>query len=88
MMRVLFVNDYLGYQSKDPFADLVDVFDTSESIMKNLELKQFMVYRNGGCWQSIMKDGEIKHIHISEGRESQYDNNCYDLKYRLISGNR
>ena len=86
-MRVLFLNDCNMFEGQNPLADLVDVFDTSELIMKTLEKSQIGVYRRGGVWREIMTDGNIKYNHISAGRKSDYTKDDYDLEYELISGN-
>ena len=75
------------FEAANPIADLVDVFDTSELIMKKLEKTQRGVGRMGGKWRDIMSDGNIKFNHLSKGRKSDYQEDEYDLEYRLISGN-
>ena len=86
-MRVLFTDDCNMFEGRNPIADLVDVFDTSELIMKTLEKAQRGVRRMGGKWHEIMSDGNIKFNHLSNGRKSDYKEDEYDLEYRVISGN-
>lgn len=86
-MRVLFLDDCNGHYSRNPIADLVDVFDTSEIIMHNLESKQLGAGRTGGKWTRIMDDGKIKYNHLSKGNKGDYSESDYDLVYKLISGN-
>lgn len=86
-MRVLFIDDRNGFEFENPVADLVDVFDTSEIIMRELEKSQRGVYHSGGKWEEIMQDGNIKYNHLSHGRKSNYKEDDYDLLYKLISGN-
>lgn len=86
-MRVLFTNDDNGFSFQNPTADLVDVFNTSELIMKELEKTQVGVYRRGGSWREIIKDGNIEFNLISSGRKSDFSKEDYDLEYRVISGN-
>ena len=86
-MRVLFLDDCNMFEGANPIADLVDVFDTNELIMKALEKSQLGVGRHGGKWREIMSDGNIKFNHLSKGRKSDYKKDDYDLEYRLISGN-
>jgi hypothetical protein len=86
-MRVLFIDDCNMFEAKNPHACLVDVFNTSELIMKSLEKSQIGVYRRGGRWEEIMKDGKIEFNLISSGRKSNYKAEDYDLEYELISGN-
>lgn len=86
-MRVLFLDDRNMYEATNPIANLVDVLDTSELIMKTLEKSQLGVYNSGGKWKEIMKDGSIKHNLLSSGKKSDYEKDGYDLEYRLISGN-
>jgi len=75
------------FESANPVANLVEVFNTSETIMKKLELSQVGVSRRGGSWREIMDDGNIKFNHLSKGKKSDYDSSDYDLEYKLISGN-
>jgi hypothetical protein len=86
-MRVLFTDDCNMFEGANPIADLVDVFNTSEMIMKKLEETQVGVRRRGGKWREIMSDGNIKFSHLSKGRKSDYKEDEYDLEYRVISGN-
>ena len=86
-MRVLFLNDCNSHYIQNPIADLIDVFDTSELIMKNLERNQRGAGRLGGRWKLIMTDGNIKYNHISNGHKNDYSESDYDLVYKLISGN-
>lgn len=86
-MRVLFLNDGNGFETQNPIADLVDVFNTSEIIMKFLEDSQYGVRRFGGNWKEILKDGKISHNIISSGRLSDFNREDYDIIYKLISGN-
>lgn len=86
-MRILFLNDCNCFEASDPIADLVDVFDTSELIMKDLEKHQRGVGHRGGKWKEIMEDGNIKYNHLSNGRKSDYSKDDFDIEYKLISGN-
>lgn len=87
VIRVLFLNDNNGFEVDNPIANLIDVFNTSEMIMKHLEEYQTGVKHIGGKWVKIMIDGNIKCNHISKGRKNDYKPNDYDLIYELISGN-
>lgn len=75
------------FEGLNPIADLVDVFNSSELILKTLEKTQVGVMRMGGSWREIMKDGNIEFNHLSTGRKSDYTKDEYDLEYKLISGN-
>jgi len=86
-MRILFTDDYNMFEAANPIADLVDVFDTSELIMRKLEETQVGIRRMGGKWRDIMSDGNIKFNHLSKGRKNDYKKDEYDLEYRVISGN-
>jgi len=86
-MRVLFLDDCNMFEGTNPVADLVDVFNTSEIIMRSLEESQYGVRKIGGNWRKIMEDGNIKYHHLSKGRKNNYKKDEYDLEYRLISGN-
>ena len=86
-MRVLFLDDCNMFEGANPIAYLVDVFDTSELIMRKLEKTQRGVGRRGGKWREIMSDGNIKFNELSKGRKSDYKKDKYDLEYRVISGN-
>ena len=86
-MRVLFLDDCNMFEGANPIADLVDVFDTSELIMKKLEETQVGVRRRGGKWKEIMSDGNIKFNLLSNGRKSDYNKGEFDLEYKVISGN-
>lgn len=86
-MRILFIDDCNMFEGANPIADLVDVFDTSELIMRKLEETQVGVRRRGGKWREIMSDGNIQFNHLSRGRKSDYKDDEYDLEYRVISGN-
>lgn len=86
-MRILFTDDCNMFEGVNPIADLVDVFNTSEMIMRKLEKTQVGVRKMGGKWREIMSDGNIKFNHLSKGRKSDYKEDEYDLEYRVISGN-
>jgi hypothetical protein len=86
-MRVLFLDDCNMFEGANPIANLVDVFDTSELIMKKLEESQLGVRRRGGNWREIMSDGNVKFNLLSSGRKSDYKEDEFDLEYRVISGN-
>lgn len=86
-MRVLFLDDCNMFEGRDPIANLVEVFDTNELTMKQLEKAQIGVYRSGGRWRKIMEDGNIKFKHLASGRKSDFIQGEYELEYKLISGN-
>lgn len=86
-MRVLFLDDCNMFESSNPLAYLVDVFNTSILIMKTLEKAQAGVGRRGGKWIEIMQDGNIQYNLIASGKKSDFGKEDYDLEYRLISGN-
>lgn len=75
------------FEARNPIADLIEVENISEGDMKNLEQAQLGVYRAGGKWQEIMKDGNIKYEVLKTGRRSDFKKNEYDIVYKLISGN-
>lgn len=88
MKRILFLDDCNMFEARDPLAYLVEVSEyTSTSVFRVLEESQIGVYRIGGKWEEIMKDGGIEHKLISKGRKSKYKKSDYDEDYILISGN-
>ena len=86
-MKVLFLDTVNLFEQADPIADLVEVYGISKEEMKALELTQRGVHKKGGNWRKIMTKGKIRHRHISNGRESDYKESEFDIKYTLIIGN-
>lgn len=86
-MKVLFLNLCNGYESKNPYATLVDVENTTIEKMEELESNQVGVGRVDGDWRKIMKDGYIYHTVLKKGRLSDFTEQDYDVKYTLIQGN-
>lgn len=86
-MKVLFLDDCNMFEGHNPIATLVKVENTNEQQMKSLEKSQNGVYRIGGSWMKIMRDGNISYDVLKIGRKSDFNVNDFDLEYKLISGN-
>jgi len=88
MKLVLFLDDCNGFESNDPLAWLVKIPNViTLKILDALERTQHNALRFGGNWKYIMRDGEIKHEEISNGRKSDYIEDDYDIVYKVASGN-
>jgi len=87
-IRVLFLDNCNGFESRDPKADLVDIpAAIGKRELKALERRQPGAHNMGGSWKKIMQDGAIDHTEVASGKKSDFNEGDYDLEYSVISGN-
>lgn len=88
MKKILFLEDCNMFEGHNPRAYLVEMSkEINSSILNALEKSQRGVYRRGGKWNEIMKDGKIEYKLLSSGKKSDYTEKDYDEEYKVISGN-
>lgn len=84
----MFLDSENGFSTNNPKAYVVEISNIiTREILQALEMTQRGVYRQGGKWEEIMKDGKINYNLIWEGRVLDWSHEYSPDVYNLIEGN-